>query len=364
MGNDYLGQSVTLVNKNEFATPRHRGLLIIPLILVTGGGLRIIMINNYDRFAADLPKAETIAFSSLEENEEVLLSCGVNQEMKQLGKGKFNSALASRRQGEAELYSDRFNVAVSMSLEPPADTVAFLFPRTASGCFLASGVDLGNEKLLVLPQGSATDIVGPALIGSDSILIPTQRYHELVERLCTSFEPIESLHVVASEFVRHLKIRDAIPALISQPECSDDPEVFSQLLALLISSFETSGDSQTTDKLTNPARTRVALQTQEYIEQNFRQTFRMDEVCQEVDAGLRTLQRAFIEYFSISVTQYLKLVRLNALHRDLRAAVPSEWTVAELGTRNGFNHLGRLSVDFRKQFGKTPSETLQSGHRL
>ena len=30
------------------------------------------MIINYDHFAEDLPKAETIVFSSLEENEEVL----------------------------------------------------------------------------------------------------------------------------------------------------------------------------------------------------------------------------------------------------------------------------------------------------
>jgi AraC-like DNA-binding protein len=320
------------------------------------------MLNNYDHFAADLPKAETIAFSSLEENEEVLRSCGVNQEMTQLGKGEFSSALASRLYDGTELYSDRYNVALSLSLEPPADTVAFLFPRTSSGDFFASGVNLGNQKLLVLPQGSATDIVGPAQIGSDSILIPTQRFHELVERLCTSLEPIESLHVVTSELVSYPGIRDAIPALISHSECSDDPEVFSHLLALLISSLETSSDRQATDRITNAARTRVAHQAQEYIEENFQQTIRMDGVCQATGVGLRTLQRAFIEYFSISVTQYLKLVRLNALQRDLHAAVPSEWTVAELGTRNGFNHLGRLSVDFRKQFGKTPSETLQSVH--
>jgi AraC-like DNA-binding protein len=331
----------------------------VPLILVTGRRRRIVMINSYDHFAADLPKADSIAFSSLEENEEVLKSYGINQEMKQLGKGKFSSALASRRYGETELYSDRYNVAASMTLEPPADTVAFLFPRTASGRFLASGVDLGNEKLLVLPQGSATDIVGPALIGSDSILMPTQHFHELSERLCPNLEPIESLHVVTSELVRHLKIRDAIPAMIGQPESSDDPEAFSQLLALLISSLETSGDRQTTDRLTNAARIRIAHRAKDYIEHNFQQTIRMDEVCQDADAGLRTLQRAFLEYFSVSFTQYLKLVRLNALQRDLRAAVPSEWTIAELGSRNGFCHLGRLSVDFHQQFGKTPSETLR-----
>jgi AraC-like DNA-binding protein len=119
-------------------------------------------------------------------------------------------------------------------------------------------------------------------------------------------EPIESLHVVANERVSQLKIRDAIPALIAQPECSDDPEIFSQLLALLISSLETSGDRQTTDRLTNAARIRIAHRAQGYIEHHFQQPVHMGEVCQETGAGLR-----------------------------------------------------RLSVDFRKQFGKTPSETLR-----
>jgi AraC-like DNA-binding protein len=317
-----------------------------------------MMSVNYDHFAADLPKAESIAFTSLDENEEFLNRCGITQEMKQLGKGKFRSALASRKYGEAELYSDRFNIALSMQLEPPADTVAFMFPRTASGHFLASGVDLGNDKLLVLPQGSCSDIVGPVLIGSDSILIPTQHFHELVERLCTNAEPIESLHVVASELVRNLKIRDAIPALIGQPQQSGNSEEFSLLLALLISSLETSGDRQTTDRLMSVARARVARRTKEYIEQNFRQTIRMDKICLETGVGLRTLQRAFTEYFSVSITEYLKLVRLDAVHRALSAADPSESTVTELGIQNGFTHLGRLSVEFRKQFGESPSETL------
>jgi hypothetical protein len=164
----------------------------------------------YADFAADLPSAGTIAFSSLEENEEVFRSYGINQEMKQLGNGEFSSALTARRYGETELFSDRYNVALSIYLEPPPDTIGFLFPRTASGHFLASGVELGNTKLLVTPQGCGADLVGPALFGSDCIVMPTRRFHELVERLCDNFDPMESLSIVSCDRPDLVNIPSAI----------------------------------------------------------------------------------------------------------------------------------------------------------
>jgi AraC family ethanolamine operon transcriptional activator len=128
--------------------------------------------------------------------------------------------------------------------------------------------------------------------------------------------------------------------------------------------LERSDVRQTTDRLPNTERRRIARRAQEYIEQNFRQPNRIDEICQETGAGLRTLQRSFKEYFSVSVTEYLKLVRLDALHRDLCSADPLEMTVAELGMKNGFTHLGRLAVDFRKQFGQSPSKVLLRAHQI
>jgi len=322
------------------------------------------MTIHYDNFAADISDAESSEFSSVEENEETLGSYGVDQEMKQLGKGPYRATLAMRRCGEVELFSDRFNVALSMHLEPPEQMVGFLFPRTVSGRFLAEGADLGNERLLVLPPGSGADIVVPALVGSDSILIPTQRFHELVARLCPALEPIESLAVVGGDHVRHRQLRAAITTLIRQPGSPIDSEEVSNVLAVLMASLEASRGGEASDQLlTTGARTRVARRAQEFIDQNFRRTVRIDEVCRETGVGVRTLQRSFREYFQVSFTEYLKLARLDAHHRALRAADPSRATVAELGLENGLTHLGRLSVDFRGQFGKSPSEVLRERTR-
>jgi AraC-like DNA-binding protein len=62
----------------------------------------------------------------------------------------------------------------------------------------------------------------------------------------------------------------------------------------------------------------------------------------------------------VTVTDYLKAVRLDAAYRDLIAAHPSRDTVTTIALRNGCRHLGRFSSEFRERFGQLPRETLRS----
>ena len=69
-------------------------------------------------------------------------------------------------------------------------------------------------------------------------------------------------------------------------------------------------------------------------------------------------ERCFREYFDISVTDYLKTVRLDAAYRELKAANGEGNTVTRVALQNGFTHLGRFSVAYHVRFGEMPSETL------
>ena len=58
---------------------------------------------------------------------------------------------------------------------------------------------------------------------------------------------------------------------------------------------------------------------------------------------------------------YLELLRLHAVHRELRDAGGSApGSVAEAARRCGVTHLSRLAGRFRAIFGATPSELLRS----
>ena len=84
----------------------------------------------------------------------------------------------------------------------------------------------------------------------------------------------------------------------------------------------------------------------------------LEDLCRETGVGARTLQRCFQEYFRLTVSRYLKVVRLDSTRRDLTAADNEAASVTTIAMQNGWNHLGRFSVDYREHFGESPRETL------
>jgi len=104
----------------------------------------------------------------------------------------------------------------------------------------------------------------------------------------------------------------------------------------------------------------VARRVRAFIDGHFRERVRMEDLCRATGVEVRTLQRCFKRCFGVSVTSYLKAVRLDAAYRDLLDAHPSRNTVTTIALRNGYSHLGRFSTEFRERFGQLPSETLSS----
>jgi len=108
----------------------------------------------------------------------------------------------------------------------------------------------------------------------------------------------------------------------------------------------------------NGARRRVAQRAQEFLEEHHRDRVAVEDLCRATGVGIRTLQRCFREYFHLTITEYLKVLRLNAARRELSAADPSRTSVTTIALDHGFAHLGRFSLEFRDRFGESPRETL------
>jgi AraC-like DNA-binding protein len=313
---------------------------------------------TYEEFVSDLPR-QRIVFTSAEENEETMKRLGIDQEVRQLGNGKFRSDLAVRSTAQVELYADRFNTAVSVHLDAPEGTVGFVFPRTDSGRFLASGQHVGNNKLIVVRHGEGTDIVGPALIGTEDFAISEEKFVALSRTLCPSFSRPVGTTIIEGNTPKLNAIRGAILHLVAHPEHDVSDEELSDLLAVTIAWMGRSAAYRGPKPLTiSPTRARVAKQAQEYIEEHYDGTVRIEDLCRVTGVGVRTLQRCFREYFDVTISEFLKTERLNSAHRSLGASQSDNSTVAEIAMQHGFTHLGRFSVEFRKRFGESPRTTL------
>ena len=317
---------------------------------------------EYEEFASDIAVHRTLTTASAEENQELMQRFGVSQRVRQLGKGPFRSDLAVQITEQAELYSDRFNKACSILLEPPAGSVASLFPRTAGGSFLASGHDVANAGLVILPNGSGADFVIPDLSGSEGIAVPESRFVEMTRVLCPTLHTDwpERMAVIQGDSAQLERLRQAVLDLIVQRK-DPHPGQVSNLIAETIAWIGRYSERSSPERFRfNGSRRRIAKLAQQYIEDNYRAAVRLEDLCRVSGVGARQLQRIFRGHFGITITEYLKTVRLHAAHRELSASPPSPGAVTKIALDHGFAHLGRFSIEFRERFGESPKETLAS----
>ncbi len=315
---------------------------------------------EFEEFAATLPRERMVEFTSPEELEEVLSQAGIKQPTRQLEKGDFRARLAMSGTNHADLFSDRYSTAISMQLEPPENTVGLLFPRTASGHFLANGEDVGNDKLLVFAGGCGADISGPPLIGAESIAMPETRFIELIEVLCPTADRPEVTAIFDGDPVQLHALRKAVGDLVARPESDVHGEDVANVVAETIAWMGDSCCQWEPDHLTvSNARTRFARLAHDYIEDHYAEAVHMADLCRVTGVGSRTVQRSFREYFDLTVSNYLKTVRLDSARRQLALAKREETSVTRIAMDSGYEHLGRFSVDFHRHFGRLPRNVLQ-----
>jgi AraC-like DNA-binding protein len=87
-------------------------------------------------------------------------------------------------------------------------------------------------------------------------------------------------------------------------------------------------------------------------------------LCSVLAVSQRTLRKAFRETYGLPPCRRLRMLRLSEARRTLLAADCRRVTVTQIATEFGFLELGRFSVEYRKLFGETPSQTLRGQSRI
>lgn len=104
-----------------------------------------------------------------------------------------------------------------------------------------------------------------------------------------------------------------------------------------------------------PASVRRAVQ---YIEDNAHTAVDIRGIAEASGLSVRGIQAAFRRTFDVSPLTYLRMVRLEAVRKELRALEHGdEATVSSVAHSWGFAHLGRFAAQYRDRFGEPPSTT-------
>lgn len=101
----------------------------------------------------------------------------------------------------------------------------------------------------------------------------------------------------------------------------------------------------------------LVQRAEQFMWENVEEPITLERICAATNSRMRSLIYCFKEAFGLGPITYLKIRRLDAAHRRLketRGSVP----IVDVAADFGFWHMGHFSVDYKRMFGATASQTV------
>lgn len=103
---------------------------------------------------------------------------------------------------------------------------------------------------------------------------------------------------------------------------------------------------------------RSVKRAEDYIETHLSEPITIDDLALAAGTSARSLFEAFRRFRQIAPMQYVRSQRLQAVRNALMSGDPNI-QIHGLAAQWGFAHPGRFAMEYGKQFGELPSETLR-----
>lgn len=94
-----------------------------------------------------------------------------------------------------------------------------------------------------------------------------------------------------------------------------------------------------------------------YMREHYREDLRLGEVAAVFGYSDAYLSRMFMKYAKINFKTYLQDIRMAYAYRDL---IHTEHTVSQIAMEHGFSSSRAFSQEFRKRYGRLPSQMRES----
>lgn len=98
---------------------------------------------------------------------------------------------------------------------------------------------------------------------------------------------------------------------------------------------------------------------EEFMRANLARPILLHEICAAARASERSVEYAFNETHGVGAKQYLRLLRLDHVRRELLRRSPSAGLIRAIAASYGFRHMGHFARAYRTIFGETPRQTLR-----
>lgn len=288
--------------------------------------------------------------------------------MRQVSLGPFHHQAEFLQVGGMLMYREKVSRRLLVTGATPTGFFAFGGPASSKRDVKWCGDTLSSQNLMFERSGRAVDFVLPDDSQHICLLVPTDLLLSFLdEEIRTDMLSQSRHHLVNSGALgaAFLNIIDRLigkylaqPELLNQElECRAIERWVLEFLVRCIYNCR-----KPAARLSVHARRQAFRRAIDYC-RGVSARAPVRDLAKEAGISQRHLERVFSETLGTSPHQYMRMERMNAVHRELRGADRESTTVTELAQRWGFTELGRFAGEYRRLFSVSPSTTLAAPRR-
>lgn len=343
---------------------------------------RHMMDSNENRYSlagsqgVEVPGAlsgtEILSHSSLHDTDDVYAqSCTLTrwqQEYDQVYPGEFKGNLAELFLDDIQLCHEYTNLTLMQSCQFLSDSLWIGIPESSCQTSYINAMPIETDNIALAIGGSEFELFTPEHFSITGVVISQRALEEsrLVfdSTVLPGIKPRSRLNVsplVKAEIFRQIK------QLIEYTKQSQD--VLScqhtilmmkhQLLDGLFDLLDHRDDMSPVKQHRISNYRKLISSAREYVLEQTSEPVSVADLCREFLVSRRTLQNIFTHVFGIGPNAWLKMVRLNAVRRELLDPAAESQTVKNAAMNWGFWHLSQFAIDYQHFFKERPSMTLQ-----
>jgi len=289
-----------------------------------------------------------------------------DQEYQRLQPGTFTGELQQIHLGGVQMLRAAWSQALLARGQCPPGTIAFGVHLALEGQAIWRHHACDRRHLLVNPDREV-DLKATEGYEVAVITLEKQRFQEQLDHFCPNLDaaylrqPVlqpepARLNALADYLRLFFNWMEAHPESLAQ---SPLQTVFVQDMVTLLLDAIVSAVQRPSPRPYSSKRVYLVKQAEALVRANPQQPLTLAVLCQALRTSERTLIYSFQDVFDMSPMAYFKAQRLNGVHRQLKAANPTEARVKEIALQWGFTHMGHFSQDYKMMFNESPSQTLR-----
>jgi len=294
---------------------------------------------------------------------------GWRQTYDQLTPGAFTGSVSELCLEQITVFCETTSHALRQTCEVGSDAYWFGIPLQNNGPGLIDGHLIADDALAVMRGRDEFELMtagGYRILGVVIEEAELRAHACEVERIDFS-DDVLSRQILNVGAPRKASLCDALSVLLLTAQAGPQPlstaasrNVQSCVLAMLFDLGVSPPTDDLSESRSKSDRYWIVMQARDYILAHRDRPVAVPELCRQFHVSRRTLQYCFEETLGMTPMSYLRAIRLNGARRDLSSAqamVPR--TVQSVAADWGFWHLSQFASDYRKLFGKRPSESLR-----